>query len=93
MASGDRRFPYYGNKALADIPAIIQHQLVQKSIELIEVRLVARRRLTTEETERLRITMQTALGHPFDIHFVYCDAIARTASGKFEEFRCEIASF
>ena len=93
MASGDRRFPYYGNKALADFPAIIQHQLVQKSTELIEVRLVARRRLTTEETERLRIVMQSALGHSFDIHFVYCDAIARTASGKFEEFRCEIASF
>jgi phenylacetate-CoA ligase len=90
LPSGERRFPYYGNKTLADFPAIIQHQLVQKTTDRIDVRLVTRRPLTAEETERIRTLMQTALGHPFEIAFVYCDAIERSAGGKFEEFRCEV---
>ena len=92
LPSGEKRFPYYGQKALAGFGAIIQHQIVQRSLQEIEIRLVARRRLTPDEEERLRTTVLSGLGHPFHVAFTYVDEIAREKGGKFAEFRCEVRS-
>jgi phenylacetate-CoA ligase len=90
LPDGTRRYPYYGNKAIAEIPAIVQHQLVQKSRDAIEVRLVARAPLSAAQEDGLRRALATALGHPFDVAIVYVDAIERSLSGKFVEFLSEL---
>ena len=39
----------------------------------------------------LRDWTQQALGHPFEITLTYTQEIPRSASGKFEDFRCEVS--
>ena len=90
LPGGARRYPYYGNKAIAEVPAIVQHQLIQKSLDAIELRLVAQAPLSAHQEDALRRALATALGHPFDIAIVYVDAIERSPSGKFVEFRSEV---
>ena len=88
--SGDLRYPFFGQNVFTEYAAVIQHQVVQMSVDELQVRLVARRPLTLLEEERLRQSMREALGHPFAISFTYCEAIERTSSGKYQEFRREI---
>ena len=90
LPGGARRYPGYSNRPIAELPAVVQHQLIQKSFDAIEVRLVARAPLSADEEESLRRSYVAALGHPFDITFVYVDAIERSPSGKFVEFRSEV---
>jgi phenylacetate-CoA ligase len=90
LPSGERRL-YYVGKATAAFPGIIQHQLVQTNRQRIEFRMVARRPLTAAEEQRLRDTVLSEIGHGFRLEFVYVDEIERTASGKYLEFRCDVA--
>ena len=46
---------------------------------------------TREEEERFREIAIRKLGHPFNIRFTYRDEIPRDPSGKFEDFRSEVA--
>ena len=92
MPSGERRFPYFGGRSLGDLLAVIQFQMAQTAPGHLEVRLVARRPLTAGEENHLRETIVGAIGYPFSIGIVYRDRIARSAGGKFEEFRCELDS-
>ncbi|MBL8834799.1 MAG: phenylacetate--CoA ligase family protein [Alphaproteobacteria bacterium] len=91
LPSGERIYPYFAQKMLAAMPSIIQHQIVQRSTEEIELRLVARRRLTAEEEARIRDTMVAGFGHPFRVAFRYCDDIPRNANGKYEDLRVELS--
>ena len=92
LPNGDRRWPVIGEKVrgLDDLPALRQYQLVQKSLELIEVRLVMPRKLTPAEEGIFIAMLQRTLGHPFEIQIVYRNAIERSAAGKFEEFLSEL---
>ncbi|MBL8838267.1 MAG: hypothetical protein JNL66_18605, partial [Alphaproteobacteria bacterium] len=73
--------------AMAAYPAIIQHQIIQTSVDDLELRLVARAPLSAAEEDGLRASIRATLGHDFRIAINYCDAIERSASGKFVEFR------
>ena len=70
----------------------MQHQVIQTSLEELEVRLVARRSLTPAESDALRDAILEKLEHPFDIVFTYHDKIERTKGGKFEDFRSEVTT-
>jgi hypothetical protein len=66
---------------------------VGESDDRLEDRVVTRRaggwrRGTPEETLRGRVL--AAFRHPFEIGLTYCDQIARTPGGKFEDFRSEV---
>jgi len=84
--------PLTGFHDFRDIAPIRQYQLVQKSLERIEVRYVVDRPLTPEEEEKLRAVIQNALGHPFELSFHYFDELTKTSGGKFEEFISEVAA-
>lgn len=73
-----------------ELASIRQMQVIQKSLEQIEVRLVSRSRLDPASEERLRTFIEESLPCPFKIEFCYVDAIARSPSGKFEDFRSEV---
>ncbi|MGH8671090.1 MAG: phenylacetate--CoA ligase family protein [Burkholderiales bacterium] len=91
LPSGEQHWPTMGIGSYGKIAPIRQCQIVQKSLENIAVNLVAERSLTLEEEQRLREFIVSKLGHPFQIDFTYHSEIAREASGKFEDFRSEIA--
>jgi phenylacetate-CoA ligase len=89
--NGERRWPVGGDAAeLEKMPAIHQFQIVQKTLQEIEVLLVAPRRLNTGEERQVTQMLQRSLGHPFKIRYRYVDQIPRSPGGKYEDFRCEV---
>jgi phenylacetate-CoA ligase len=90
LPSGERRVALFGGKGFAAIEALLQYQLVQTTRDALELHVVTRRPLAAAEEDRLRATIRSSLGHDFAIAFVYRDEIARSASGKYEDFRSEL---
>ena len=92
LPSGERIWPLYNSSSLGKIAPVRQAQLIQRSLEQIQVNLVVARPLTAAEEERLSDAIGRALGHPFALSFVYVEEIPRAASGKFEDFVSEIGN-
>jgi phenylacetate-CoA ligase len=91
LPDGRRNWPRFWVFRFTEIAPIRQHQLIQRSREQIEVRLVADVPLTSEQETRLIDLIQNSLGYPFELKLVYFDEkIPRGKGGKFEEFACEI---
>jgi len=77
----------YASTAGADIRQV---QLIQHSLEHIEVRLVVSPPLQAQQELKLTALIQEALGHPFSLSFSYLDEIPRSKTGKFEVFMSHI---
>jgi phenylacetate-CoA ligase len=92
LPNGDTRFPRFGEARFPRIAPVQQFQVVQKSLDTIEVILVVARTLTSAEEQKMREHVLKHLLHPFRVSFVYVDSIPRAASGKYEDFRCEVAA-
>ena len=90
LPTGERRFSMLPGALFARIPAIVQHQVVQKSLAEIEVRLVARQPLNAAEEAAITEEIVEQLGHPFRVTFSYHDQIPRSPEGKYEDFRSEL---
>jgi phenylacetate-CoA ligase len=90
-ADGKRYWPAFGTRALMDAAPIRQHQFVQKSVELIEARLVVNVPLTPAQEALVRERVMSQLPAGMTVQIVYCDRLERTAGGKFEDFVSEIA--
>lgn len=82
---GQRRWPLVGFAKFREIAPIAQYQVVQRAIDLIELRLVCPP-LDDPQEQALKEVVTSALGHPFPIHIVYHpDRLPRQANGKHEE--------
>jgi len=68
------------------IAPVEQAQLIQHSVEQLELKLAVTRPLLAAETRQLTEAFQAALNHPFQIQITCADHIPRNASGKFEDF-------
>lgn len=91
LPNGEQRWPALGQAGdLAELPAFHQFQVIQRSLEQVEVLLVAPQPLTAEEEGVARNYLQEMLGFPFKIAFTYVDEIPCGPSGKFEDFRSEV---
>lgn len=90
--SGDRQFPEVRFGTLEQIAPIRQFQIIQKTVERIEVTLAVRRPLTGDEETAIRASLTERLRYAFDFDFVYVDEIARAANGKFFEFQSEVSA-
>lgn len=70
---------------------ISQFQLIQHTLQDVEVKLVTERKFTKKDEEHLTGHFHKALGHPFKLTYVYFDErIPRPISGKFEDFMCKV---
>ncbi len=68
-------------------PMVRQYQVIQRSIHDMEARLAIDVPLSAEQESQLRAALQSAMGHPFHISFIYFSSgLPRKAGGKFEEF-------
>ncbi len=80
------------NEGFVDQPAIRQFQVVQSELEVLDVRLVVERPLSSDEEAHTRQALLNFLGHPFQVRFSYVDEIPRSAGGKYEDFRSEVGT-
>lgn len=90
LPSGERRFPYNPARVFSRYPDILQYQIVQRSPQLVELRLVARTRLGAGAEADLTNVLAAAFGHAFPLRFVYVDSIPRGPDGKFHDILCEV---
>ena len=68
------------------VPALMQAQFVQTTLDTVELRVVLSRSLDDDEAEEARRHARAALGHPFNVVLVPVTEIPRGPTGKFEEF-------
>ncbi len=90
LPNGERIMPNLSTGPLLNDLPIKHFQLVQKTTELIEARLVVGRPLTADEETALADYFNKGWCHEFSFTFVYPDEIKRGANGKYEVFRCEV---
>ena len=86
LPSGERSWPDLGIVKLQNIAPIQQFQVVQHSLEDIEVKLVLSRPIREQEIDDLTKMFHQTLRHPFNVTIVQLDDIPRSAGGKYEEF-------
>ena len=86
---GQRYWPKLDVERYREVAPVVEHQLLQREIDLLEMKLVVEQPLTPKQEKDLGAAVKAAIGYPFRIQFTYFDAeIPRSASGKFEEFLC-----
>jgi phenylacetate-CoA ligase len=91
LPDGRRIWPRLSETRYEEVAPIRQFQVVQKSQTRLEIRIAAERTLAAAEEARLGDLIRARLGHRgFEFDFSYHDRIARSAGGKFEDFRSEI---
>lgn len=90
LPSGDRLFPVLDAEPLLLRGGVRQYQLVQTSVEEIEIKLVADQRLSDPEAADISVHLQRNFGFPFRFNFVYVDEIPREPGGKFQIFKSEL---
>ena len=86
LPSGARIWPSFGMARYRQIAPVAQCQIVQRSLSLVEVKLVVARPLTGSEEGGLAGLIRGSLGFPCELRFTYVDAIPRSPGGKFEDF-------
>jgi len=85
LPSGEKIWPWVpGYQGFLEV--VRQFQIIQHSLEEIEVKLVTDRPLTAAEEEDFRSVLTDCLRHPFRFRFERADAIPRSAGGKYEDF-------
>jgi len=92
LPSGKKVWPLFAPERFVELADIVQFQLIQKSLQELEVRLVTRRAVTAEEERRMTAFLNDKFGHNFDTIFSYLAEIPRGPGGKYEEFKSEIVS-
>ena len=92
LPGGGMRYPRFGEYEFGEIKSVRQFQVVQKTLQDIDVVLVVARPLTPAEEDTLRALIIRNLAHPFAVCFVYRDNIPRSAGGKYEDFRSEVVT-
>ena len=66
--------------------AVQEFQLVQATLERIELHVVASRALTVAERETLMTLLKGAFSAEFEFEVIQIDRIERTAAGKLRSF-------
>ena len=90
LPDGDAVWPLFYSDWLAEVAPVRQAQLVQRSLQELEMLLVVSRPPTAAEEDALRTAILTRLRHSFSLKFTYVDEISRSPGGKYEDFRSEV---
>ncbi len=86
LPDGTKRWVWVGENLYGDLHSIQQFQMIQYSIEEIEIRLVCEPVLSESQKKSLIDTLQETMAYPFKFKFNYVDNIPRSKGGKFEDF-------
>jgi len=83
---GSSRWPSFGFRKFMQVAPLRQFQIVQRSLDEIELKVVVDQELSGEQEVRIKEILKEALGHPFMVRLSYHAALPRSAGGKFEDF-------
>jgi phenylacetate-CoA ligase len=83
---GSTYWPTIGSISCRQVAPVAQLQMIQTSLDAIEVRITPDGPITEEHERDLLALFNERLGHPFKLKLVYVDEIPRSQSGKYEEF-------
>jgi hypothetical protein len=72
------------------VAPVRQAQVIQRSLEHIEARLVTSSKPTSTQETALVELIQTRMGYPFQVTLTYVDELSRSRGNKFEDFISEI---
>jgi phenylacetate-CoA ligase len=86
LPDGDTRWPRLGWEDLVKVAPVEEIQLVQHTLQDVEVRLVMREPLTATHEQALTAFIQRNLGHPFKLRFSVVQTIRHAVNGKVEAF-------
>ena len=91
LPSGEWMWPSFpGGEIFTAVAPVRQFQMIQHTVEEIEVSLVVDAPLSAEQEDRLRSDLNARMGTAFGLRFTYVDEIARSAGGKYEDFICKL---
>ncbi len=90
LPGGGRMWPIFSMRGLTELLPIAQYQFVQKEVHLLEARLVVLTPFTASQEDQIVRHLVAQLPDGFRVKVVFCEAIARSAGGKFEDFVSEI---
>lgn len=90
LPDGRRYWPLIGYHTWIGLAPIEQVQIIQKSLNSVEAKLVMPRPFTNDEKTKFIQILQDALGHPFAIDITYHEHIPRSPGGKYEDFVSEV---
>ena len=86
LPNGDRHWPNFGFRKIMDVTTLQQFQIVQHSVEKLELKLVTDADVSTEQEATIKQILSDHLGHSFVIEISYHAALPRSANGKYEDF-------
>jgi phenylacetate-CoA ligase len=90
LPSGERCCPNMGISMLNVIAPIKQFQVVQHTLDDIEVKVVLPRPIRAQEKDGLTRLFHETLNHTFNVTILQVDSIPRSAGGKYEEFMSKL---
>lgn len=90
LPDGRKFWPSPGIADYAKVAPVLQAQLVQRSMEHIEVRLVTSAKPGPEQEEALTKLIQEKLCFSFRVTYTYMDEIPRGPTDKYEDFLSDI---
>jgi phenylacetate-CoA ligase len=90
LPDGSRRWPSLVAAFYDAIDPFTQFQVVQTSLNTLELHVVARRPPSKEETDSIKRKLNDCLRTDFAIELMLHDAIPRGPGGKYEEFVSKI---
>jgi len=90
LRNGEKRTPAFSSEPILNELPIKHFQLIQKTYDDIEAKLVVKSPLTESEENSLADYFNRTLHHDFRFTFIYLDEIPRGRTGKYEVFKCEL---
>ncbi|MEZ5586129.1 MAG: AMP-binding protein [Sedimenticolaceae bacterium] len=88
---GRKVWPLFSDYRFRDIAPVRQFRVIQREIDALELQVAAERELSEPEREALAQVIRERVSYPFRITVTEHAEIARSAGGKFEDFRNEVA--
>lgn len=86
LPDGSCHWPNFGFRKFMELAPLRQFQIVQHSLQEIEMRVVLDTALTADQETQIGDVLRESLGHPFAVKLSYHAELPRSASGKFEDF-------
>jgi phenylacetate-CoA ligase len=86
LPGGGEVWPYFELAGLAELRALRQWQIVQRSLDDLEVRIVVGRPLDAAEEGAVRRVVERSLPGTFQVALRVVQEIPRGPGGKYEEF-------
>lgn len=91
LPNGNKHWPLVGAFQFRDIADIRQYQVIQHTLNDLEVRLSVTYAISTKQEAKLKDIICKALGYPFQLRFTYSEReLEKTRGGKFEEFISQV---